>query len=253
MRISKLKIFFAVLLAVMALCGCDRSKKVEKGPVTRDIEGQAFIVTEDRNNVKLGLLDVYVVDQKAVSKLLNDLRGQVSLVRKSERQIVFDRAEFESEFKSFKSALNDWKVRPDIFVSDPSKELVETWDDRFVSKCASIITSYEAKFSEGSSDEESLRSITKRISDGLDQLRQKSHGVTFFTTDADGRFSTTLAGERNFIFSQSELKIGNGEEFLLWFHRISPDSKQFLANTNLINSVGDLYKRLMTIGNWDFL
>ncbi|MDA7861187.1 hypothetical protein N9B03_08450 [Akkermansiaceae bacterium] len=97
MRISKLKIFFAVLLAVMALCGCDRSKKVEKGPVTRDIEGQAFIVTEDRNNVKLGLLDVYVADQKSVSNLLNDLRGQVSLVLKSERQIVFDRAEFESD------------------------------------------------------------------------------------------------------------------------------------------------------------
>ena len=90
------------------------------------------------------------------------------------------------------------------------------------------------------------------MSDGLDQLRQKSHGVTFLTTDADERFSTTLAGERNFTAAQSELKIGNGEEFLLWFHRISPDSKQFLANTNLIKSAGDLYKRLVTIGNWDF-
>ena len=71
----KLKIFLAALLAAMALGGCNRSKSGENDPVTRDIEGQAFIVTERRNNVKLGLLDVYVADQQAVSNLLNDLKG----------------------------------------------------------------------------------------------------------------------------------------------------------------------------------
>jgi hypothetical protein len=247
----KLKIFLAALLAAMALGGCNRSKRSEKDPVTRDIEGQAFIVTESRDNVKLGLLGVYVADQQAVSNLLSDLRGQISLELKRERQMAFDRIKFEGEFNSFKSALDDWAKAPNIFVSDPRKKLAEKWDDRFVLKCASIITSYESKFPKGSSDEESLQSITNRISDRLDQLRRKGHGVTVLTTDADGRFSTTLAGERNLIFAQSELKISGNNRLHVWFHIISPDSKQFLANTDLIKSVGDLYKRLAMIGDWD--
>ena len=251
MQMFKLKIFLAALLAAMALGGCNRSKRSEKDPVTRDIEGQAFIVTESRDNVKLGLLGVYVADQQAVSNLLSDLRGQISLELKRERQMAFDRIKFEGEFNSFKSALDDWAKAPNIFVSDPRKKLAKKWDDRFVLKCASIITSYESKFPKGSSDEESLQSITNRISDRLDQLRRKGHGVTVLTTDADGRFSTTLAGERNLIFAQSELKISGNNRLHVWFHIISPDSKQFLANTDLIKSVGDLYKRLAMIGDWD--
>ena len=209
----KLKLVLAALLAAMILGGCNRSESGGKDPVARDIEGQAFIVTETRDNVKLGLLGVYVVDQQAVSKLLNDLRDQIISKLKRERQMAFDRVKFEGEFNSFKSALNDWAKGPKVFVADPGEKFDERWDDRFVSECNSIIKSYEPKFPEGSSDEEFLRSISKRISDGLDQLRRKGGGVTLLTTDADGRFSTTLVGERHFIFAQSELIIGDSEEF----------------------------------------
>ena len=253
MQMLKLKVVLAALLAAMVLGGCNRSESGGKDPVARDIEGQAFIVTETRDNVKLGLLGVYVVDQQAVSKLLNDLRDQIISELKRERQMAFDRVKFEGEFNSFKSALNDWAKGPKVFVADPGEKFDERWDDRFVSECNSIIKSYEPKFSEGSSDEEFLRSISKRISDGLDQLRRKGGGVTLLTTDADGRFSTTLVGERHFIFAQSELMIGDSEKFHLWFHIISPDSKQFLANTDLIKSAGDLYERLATIADWDLL
>ena len=222
----KLRLVLAALLAATALGGCNRSESGGKDPVARDIEGQAFIVTETRDNVKLGLLGVYVVDQQAGSKLLNDLRGQISLELKRERQMAFDRFKFEGEFNSFKSALDDWAKGPE-FVANPIEKLAEKWDGRYVSKCNSIIKSYEPKFPEGSSDEEFLRSISKRISDGLDQLRRKGGGVTLLTTDADGRFSTTLVGERHLIFAQSELTIGDSEEFHLWFHIISSDSKQF--------------------------
>ena len=94
MQMFKLKLVLAALLAAMVLGGCNRSKRAEKDPVTRDIEGQAFIVTESRDNVKLGLLGVYVADQQAVSNLLNDLRGQISLGLKRERQLAFDRVKF---------------------------------------------------------------------------------------------------------------------------------------------------------------
>ena len=91
----KLKVVLAALLAAMALGGCNRSESGGKDPVARDIEGQAFIVTETRDNVKLGLLGVYVVDQQAVSKLLNDLRDQIISELKRERQMAFDRVKFE--------------------------------------------------------------------------------------------------------------------------------------------------------------
>ena len=248
----KLRLVLAALLAATVLGGCNRSESGKKGPAVRDIEGQAFIVTETRDNVKLGLLGVYIADQQAVSKLLNDLRGQISLELKRERQMAFDRFKFEGEFDSFKSALDDWGKGPK-FVADPIEKLAEKWDDRYASECNSIIKSYEEKFPEESSDEEFLRSISKTISDGLDQLRRKGDGVTLLTTDADGRFSTTLEGERNFIFAQSELTIGDSEQFHLWFHIISTDSQQFLANTDLIKSTGELYERLATIGDWDLL
>ena len=252
MQMLKLRLVLAALLAATVLGGCNRSESGKKGPAVRDIEGQAFIVTETRDNVKLGLLGVYVADQQAGSKLLNELRGQISLELKRQREMAFDRFKFEAEFNSFKSALDDWGKGPK-FVADPIEKLAEKWDDRYVSECNSIIKSYEPRFPEESSDEEFLRSISKRISDGLDQLRRKGGGVTLLTTDADGRFSTTLVGERHFIFAQSELMIGDSEEFHLWFHIISPDSKQFLANTDLIKSTGELYERLATIGDWDLL
>jgi hypothetical protein len=252
MQMLKLRLVLAALLAATVLGGCNRSESGKKGPAVRDIEGQAFIVTETRDNVKLGLLGVYVADQQAGSKLLNELRGQISLELKRQREMAFDRFKFEAEFNSFKSALDDWGKGPK-FVADPIEKLAEKWDDRYVSECNSIIKSYEPRFPEESSDEEFLRSISKRISDGLDQLRRKDDGVTLLTTDADGRFSTTLEGGRNFIFAQSELTIGDSEKFHLWFHIISPDSKQFLANTDLIKSTGELYERLATIGDWDLL
>ena len=141
----KLRLVLAALLAATVLGGCNRSESGKKVPAVRDIEGQAFIVTETRDNVKLGLLGVYVADQQAVSKLLNDLRDQISLELKRKRQMAFDRVKFEGEFNSFKSALNDWAKGPKS-VADPIEKLAEKWDDRYVSECNSIIKSYEPKF-----------------------------------------------------------------------------------------------------------
>ena len=99
---------FFPLFAGIALSGCDR---LRKQPVhSQQIEGQAFIVTEARDNVKLGLLPVYVADRQVILDVLTELENQEIQSIKEEKQKLVDKSVFNDEFGDYKRELSRWEL-----------------------------------------------------------------------------------------------------------------------------------------------
>lgn len=239
---------FVPLFAGITLSGCDR---LQKQPVpSQQIKGQAFIVTEARVNVKLGLLPVYVADREVILDLLTELEDQVIQSIKNEKQNLVDSRAFDNEFSAYK---NELILKQEFLKTSSAFENKRKLDARYISQCLAILARAEKKVPRTtSSDSDLFNYSASRFLDLLEESRRKGRNVSFVKTDADGNFSTNFVGEQAFISAQSNRKVGDKEETYFWLHPATFDSNEFLANDNLIESREDLRFTFGTIGNWNF-
>ena len=185
--LCKMRGVFFPLFAGIALSGCDR---LRKQPVpSQQIEGQAFIVTEARDNVKLGLLPVYVADRQVILDVLTELENQEIQSIKEEKQKLVDKSVFNDEFGDYKRELSRWELEYSIPSTATSKRKL---DARYVSQCLAILTRAEKKVPKITSESKLFKSSVQRFFNLLEESRMKGRNVSVVKTDADGNFSIKL-------------------------------------------------------------
>ena len=243
------KIFISVFVGV-ALSGCDKPQEQPKSELSRQIEGQAFIVTEGRENMKLGLLPIYVADKKIIRLALRALEAEEFKAMKEEARIAVERAAFNSEFRDFTEELTSWTQ----FSRDSA------FDAEYVGACLSAIDDVSELLRENTSrsgkGENTSRSgkgekTADRFFQQLEKMRIAGSKVSMGKTDADGKFSISFVAEEPFICAQSTRKVGDEEEFYFWLHQPTSYSKEFLGNDTAIDS-RDIVTYFTQNGGWDF-
>jgi len=120
--------FFCLFLLSAILAGCAPKEKV--------INGQAFIVTEDAQNIKLGLVEVFLLDEMTAT----NLAAQVQ--KRAETQILVLRSEIELarlKLTSAKTNLLEYS-RTNYTVSSEFQS-----DSDWIEKCRVNIALFERK------------------------------------------------------------------------------------------------------------
>ncbi len=187
----------------------------------KTIEGQVFIRTKGGETVKLSLVDVLVVDEKAVT---DHIAGQRA---KAEPLLDYLRPQ-------------DAAIREKTNVAIKEVKLAGQELDKDISN-AKLQAAYDQKYKEF----KDLRDATKGEGDLLSKIiylrtaRFLLDGLTEIVastkTDADGKFSVKLKNGNYVVIAESGRAIGKENELYTWLVklRVDADSKLFLANDNM--------------------
>lgn len=204
---------FSLLVFVCAL-----ASSLSWADEMKTIEGQVFIRTKGGATIKLSLVDVLVVDEKAVTDHIEKQRAKA--------QPLLD------ELRPRQAA-----IREKIEVASAGARLAHQERMKDVLN-AKLQAAYEQKIKEtddATKGEEDLSSkilylrTARFLLDGLREI------VASTKTDADGKFSLKLKSGNYVVIAESGRAIGKETELYTWLVklRVEADSKLFLANDNM--------------------
>jgi hypothetical protein len=247
-NMNRLK-FPLICCVLLSLLGC-----------ARKIEGQAFIVTQGRENVKLGLLKIEIYDRNELRKFLNEYQEKSKIrLREIGKSVMenFEKIEklkeeeatnsrnredvrrvikaLEEEFNNLnqlstyadnpianKTKEKMGKVRENILVTD---NILRVWDNN--------LQDIEDKREKLLNENAGLHKEAVAISIyWLANITMPTLETTY--TDADGKFAITHTDDSVILLAQGSRSVAGGEDTYTWL--LSPRSRTplFLSNDNLI-------------------
>lgn len=222
---TKIVVVFFITIATFGLSGCK--------PKTTTLNGQMFIVTQGGDNIKLGDVEILLVDKAQVA------------ARLAEKEPVVD-ADIASAQQELNDAMENSK---NAYAAYKAKEKLKNSDDRTE---RDIVEALEQKWFAA---DDNLKAIMKKLNDAQGAEKYFSDflpdPVQKTISDADGKFTFTYlrdkpvaiyATAKRTIPDVSIDAIGNrhnisGTEYYYWLVDAPTNSETaqfFLSNDNLV-------------------
>lgn len=233
-----------LVVVFFAMTGCKSSNNnTDEGGAVREVKGQMFIVQQNRQNVKMGAVSVYLLDYsifnnnlKATAddyKLAETLNNYEKLLGKFEAELL--RLQVGSgEGESVKQAALEANekvnmCREKISGSPLVVQLRDKWRSHILN----------AKYYEGTSFER-LDMHQWCLTNIFHDVQGLARQIT--VTDADGRFSLQLpVGERCIVLASASRAItGDKTEHYYWVYQVSSEinGELMLSTPNTLDARG---------------
>ncbi|MCX5815129.1 MAG: hypothetical protein NTX75_02655, partial [Proteobacteria bacterium] len=189
------------------------------------LEGEAFIVTKGRQNVRLGLVEVRAIPEKEI----------LEFVEKKKATAKEELPKIKSEYENCKKNLDAaWSVQRAI-----QKKCLE---GHSLEECESAIKQHpKAKAASSKRWTEYSNALEKyayyyRGDFLFDNIPE---GIAKVKTDADGKFAIMLKQDSKYaLIARADRKIYNNTEKYYWFVWVNTEKyktkKIFLSNDNLL-------------------
>lgn len=173
------------LFCLLLLGGCGPDELKEEVEEEVEVEGQVFVVTKSRENIKMGLVPIHVVPDDQFEKIASELAEQIMAYREdgAQRKANHDASEvFIKELRSLE--------KPDLTVPvlKTLREEAASFKNRFTPP-------------------EGLEFVKARLFSQLPPAVVK--------TDADGRFKISF-NSKVWAIAQGERSVGEEREQYLW-------------------------------------
>ena len=217
-------VVIACLLVFATAFGADKEQKsFSKKRV--DLSGQVFVVTNGRENVKLALVEVSAIPEKAVMDALkaNGTEGH--------RQQEAIAAQLEAAKQDAITTRSAAKRAQDAFDSSTNISDFSTLNNaNFVAAKASV------------DSREKVRDLEQKLryySSGAYLFEGLPSPVVTSKTDADGKFLLSIPAGRYVIAARSNRKVFNSTENYYWLvvlNTASPNHSLMLSNDNLFET-----------------
>ena len=206
-------LFFLLLLGG---CGSDESKEEV------EVEGQVFVVTKSRENIKMGLVPIHVVPDDQFEKIASELAEQIMAYREDDAQRKANHDALEVFIKELRSL-----EKPDLTVPvlKTLREEAASFKNRFTPP-------------------EELEFVKARL---FSQLPP-----TVVKTDADGRFKISF-NSKVWAIAQGDRSVGEEREQYLWIMPVERPkegsvSPILISNDSGYSSVEEVYALLAFVG-----
>ncbi len=245
MKISYIPTFLFILAIFW---GC--SKQEAK------IDGQVFVVTKGSDNVKLGLVEIFVCDPKST---ISEMEPAIIIAQNGLAILDSNMAELNGKIDSLKNIFNNFQIvlkgkkeKADLAFNDfknhigTNHQLLYSYmyDDKrdeyyaFQNKSAKIeseILEIEIKY---------LHKKLEKLTFLNDDFLFSYSPLTFIKkvkSDADGKFQLVLNQNDDYaIFAKTNRLVGDKLEkyvWYFWYKPTGPEQQLFLSNDNLFSSL----------------
>ena len=249
----KIKIIIAVIATVgtLGLIGCK--------PRETTLSGQIFIVTRGSENIKLGLVEVQLIEKQSVSEFLQKKQATIdSEIASRQRDYDLARenltktnrsAEFMSVDETNYLAMNNSRKNLEIILNG-GKEFVSIYRRNGLDQEA---TDQEKKLDETVSEIRVLCariiSVENAVVEAKARLEKTPTAEIYFEnfsadsfqkslTDADGKFSLSYPRNKTYtMFAKAERLVGNTKEKYYWLLNAPSNVEKaqiLLSNNNLV-------------------
>lgn len=209
-----------ILMVALFVAGCAK----------RERHGQLFVVTEGRENIKMGLVEIHVVTPEQLRPIASVLAQEF---------IALDRARREQQ----RQTDIDSKALADF--SDELKKMAPA--KLTVAPLEALISNCTVRIGVIRRDQDAAN---MKFELGRNLLSLKLFAVlpaAAVKTDADGRFTVT-ARDGDWLFAGAERKIATGEEHYLWGLEVTKNSNDILiSNDSLLENAAGIPSLLMKI------
>jgi hypothetical protein len=180
-----------------------------------ELNGEVFIVTKGRENIKLGLVPIYLIREKEIKKHIDNKNLEAQKIIEMIRPDV-------------NKALNEWKEA--ALEHKMATEQIPRWE--FSTNDAKAIISYRVAFDKALAESEVKKKIMWDKEYALNMLKIKMEstmsiqfllegldiGKETTKTNADGRFSIRInRNERYAVLAQANRQTLNSKEEYCWF------------------------------------
>lgn len=221
-------------LSVLAITSCDLGKKFNKAVNTEvKIDGQMFVIKNDRTNVKLGDVEIYVVPKSKLMASMPDYKLRYDCALEIEKLLGHDNKTLDS----FKEATEDLESFARILNIQESKAIEEI--------CSKMTAEHEE--AESQLNQIALKAPFVRSSDpayltlfGTIYGDLSNLSIAKTKTDADGNFTLTInTDEAVYLIARSKRYIsGQGDiEYYHWIHEVAnPQERHLLTSNNTLSS-----------------
>ena len=203
-------------LLLLGGCGSDESKEEV------EVEGQVFVVTKSRENIKMGLVPIHVVPDDQFEKIASELAEQIMAYREDDAQRKANHDALEVFIKELRSL-----EKPDLTVPvlKTLREEAASFKNRFTPP-------------------EELEFVKARL---FSQLPP-----TVVKTDADGRFKISF-NSKVWAIAQGDRSVGEEREQYLWIMPVERPkegsvSPILISNDSGYSSVEEVYALLAFVG-----
>jgi hypothetical protein len=204
-----------VVLATMFLMMC--------GPSEVDLEGQAFIVTQGADSIKLGLVEVKVFEELRFTSFIQEKRQNAASI-------------ISGRLKAFHDQETQKLQRVDEVLKEYVKEYKRTHSEKASENLREALMEYVRMEIKLKAQEAALeRQLQNSI--WLENLPTPSY---LTKTDADGKFSLKLKPGRYALAAEATRKIADKTEEYYWLIWLDVSKKNtdklFLTNDNLLTA-----------------
>ncbi|MDB4377978.1 hypothetical protein N9Z33_02880, partial [Akkermansiaceae bacterium] len=216
---------FWVFAALVFLSGCQSDPPKEEV----EIEGQVFVVTKGRENIKMGLTPIYVLSDEEFQKIAAELAEEIQAFRVEGIQ---REANWEARTKFIRELL-----------AMEGRELAESALEALRMEAARPSSEYVVKnrFLVHEDLERSKVLLFSMIPDATTK------------TDADGRFKISVSS-KSWVIAQGQRSVGKESEDYLWIAPIGDPEKAtksslLISNDSGYDSTEELYALLNSVSD----
>lgn len=197
---------------------------LQTGCFKKEVEGQVFVVTKGGENIKMGLVDVYVFPEENFRKVASNVTQEL-LENAKARQMAFRRREAsENPLRDGARRLIALKteVERDSKLSEPyRRDAIE-----LIRKAEAEVNAQEKEL------ETSIR--IPKVMEASDLISSELYGLApAGKSDADGIFRVK-ARKGDVIYASGSRRVGDESEYYYWVVQVSnPKSRLLISNDNL--------------------
>jgi hypothetical protein len=221
-------LFAALAAGLLFGAGCSPSTKIP-------VEGSVFIVTKDSTNLKLGLVQVELLEEAQVSAAILDsqsaIQAEHDAMTARHATIRKDAQERSKDLDALKNVYQDWRKYARLQDERWARELDELLAENARERQADVVSPLRTVENEVANwPVEEAKLVFGKLS--------KSDVVT--KTDADGKFYLNAPRAGKYIVAaRAERQVGSGNETYFWLFRlevVAPKVIVHLSNDNLVES-----------------
>jgi hypothetical protein len=201
--------YLILALAITLTCGCSRK-----------IEGEAFIVTKDRNTIKLSLLEVFIMDKTTYDQInseIEKIKLETEEIKKEAlKEIELLHPELRKTAMAAQAALEASSESDELSMQRYRKA------DKERSKVHGVYVSLLHKHEDNN----------RKIYELLSKIPSRE-GLISTKTNSDGKFVAAGVSSEYGIFAQTSRSVVGSQEDYMWFF-LSKDGVISLNNENMV-------------------
>lgn len=210
-------------MGLLLLSGCQKK-----------ITGEAFVVTKDRNTIKLSLLPIFLVQENEVEAFLGNKRDQLAAAEienyQKDEAIKGRIGEMSREMNRLGAKLTELVDAVNAAVRAEQKPKYKSLlEEVSILEAAILEVGDERSKVKAELDESEGRIayLRSNIYEGIDSIPM----ILVAKTDSEGRFSFVSKGNNYYVFAQARRQIMSEEETYLWVEKVSDNMS--LNNDNM--------------------